>query len=313
MYYLCNTFNTKLMAIFYKLISSSLSLILIILCCFNNPVLATLEPSTSDIFNIGLDNIRQENYKQALINFTQVINRQDDLAGAAYSNRCLSDLQLKNYIGAEADCNNAIENNSNNIEAYLNLGLAYYYQEKYDRAIAEYQEIIQRNTKDRRPYYNLGLAYFTLNEYQNAIADYKIALKLSADSKIAKSQIYNELALSYMMLSQDKKAILNFSNAISSNKNNSNAYFNRGCAYNRQEKYEQAIKDFNQVIALQPNFTQAYVHRAILQHKLGQKETAFKDLKIALKQYQIQGNSQQYKLIYNLQYKLFYAQVNQIV
>ena len=280
----------------------------------NNPVLAVSSQNSLDIFNNGLNNIIQQNYQQAVVDFTQVIEEQDNLVDAAYSDRCLVNLKLKNNAAAERDCIEAIKYNSDNLEAYLNLGLAYYRQEEYEKAIAEYIQVIKRDDQDYRAYYNRGLAYLALNDYQLAITDYQTALVYSSDANTeSKSLIYNDLALAYMFLEQDEPAVFNFSQAIALDTNNYNAYYNRGCAYHRQGKYQAAIQDFSQAIQLKPDFTQAYVHRGVLHHQIGAKDTAFNDLNLALQQYQNQGNRKQYDLVLNLKQQLFYAQPSQIV
>ncbi len=282
--------------------------------CFDTSVIAALPTNSSDAFNIGLDNLHQQNYQQALFDFTQVIQGQDNLSGAAYSNRCLVNLQLQNNTKAEADCLTAIKYNSDNLEAYLNLGLAYYRQGKYEQAIAQFQEIIPRDRKDYRAYYNRGLAYLALNDYQPAITDFQTALLQSPDFNTeSKSLIYNDLALAYLMLGEDKQAILHFTQAIKSDTTSYNAYYNRGCAYHRQGKYQAAIIDFSQAVQLKSDFTQAYVHRGILNHQIGATDPAYKDLNLALKQYQNQGNKEQYDLVLNLKQQLFPAQPSQIV
>ncbi|MDJ0650906.1 MAG: tetratricopeptide repeat protein [Xenococcaceae cyanobacterium MO_188.B19] len=281
---------------------------------WNHAVFAACLPNIADVFNTGINNIRQQNYQQAVIDFTQVIDRQEDLVGAAYSNRCLANLQLQNYAAAETDCITAVENNSDNLEAYLNLGLAYYRQGAYEQAIAQYERVIQGDEKNYRAYYNRGLGYLALNSYQNAIADYQQALFLSSDlNPESKSLIYNDLALAYMMLAKDEPAVFNFNRAIALDANNYNAYYNRGCAYHRQGKYQAAMKDFSQVVQLNPDFTQVYVNRAILQHQRGQMEAAYRDLNIALQQYQSQGDHQKYDLVVNLKQMLFYSQPHQLV
>ncbi len=282
--------------------------------CFNTSVLAGSLQNNLDVFNKGLNNLRQHNYQQALVDLTQVIEAQDNLVGAAYSDRCLVNLQLQNNPAAESDCLKAIKYNSDNLEAYLNLGLAYYRQKKYEQAIAQDREVIQRDEKDYRAYYNRGLAYLALNNYQAALGDYQTALMHSPDSKTeSKSLIYNDLALTYMMLEKDERAVLNFTRAIALDATNYNAYYNRGCAYYRQGKERAAIEDFTQAVQLKPDLTQAYVQRGVVHHQIGAKDTAFKDLNLALKQYQNQGNREQYNLVLTLKQQLFYAQPNQIV
>ncbi len=301
------------MAVLHRVFLSGLSLVVTIALWFNAPVWAISEGNTSDIFNSGLDHVQQHNYQRALVNFTQVINRQDNLVGSAYSNRCLVNLQLQNYSAAEVDCTNALQHNPDNIEAYLNLGLTYYRQGEYNQAIAQSQQVIQRDGKDYRAYYNRGLAYFAMEDYPQAITDYNLALISSrAFNPESKSLIYNDLALTYMMLGDFGQAIFNFDRAITLDDHNYNAYFNRGCAHHRQAKYQAAIEDFSHVVKLKPNFTQAYVNLAVLHHQIGQDSAAFTNIDIALQQYQQQGNRLDYDLVFHFKQKLFYSQPSQI-
>ncbi len=301
------------MAILHQVFLSGLSLIVMIALWSNTLVWAVSEGNTAEIFNSGLDNLQQLNYHEALVNFTQVINRQDNLVGAAYSNRCLVNLQLQNYSAAEIDCTNALRHNSDNIEAYLNLGLTYYRQGEYDQALAQYQQVIQRDGEDYRAYYNQGLADFAMEDYPQAITDYSLALMSSrAFNPESQSLIYNDLALTYMMLGDFEPAILNFDQAIALDDHNYNAYFNRGCAHHRQGKHQAAIADFSQVVQLKPDFTQAYVNLAVLHHHIGQERAAFRDIDIALQQYQQQGNRFDYDLVINLKQKLLDSQPSQV-
>lgn len=281
---------------------------------FDNSAIAVITPSISDMFNAGIINLQEQNYDQALVNFSQAIAQPGNLTGAAYSNRCLVNLQLQHNTAAEADCLRAIEYNSHNLEAHLNLGLAYYRQGKYPSAIAQYQKVIQQDTNDYRAYYNRGLVYLALNDSQSAITDYQTALNHSTDSDTeSQSLIYNDLALARIMSGQTRQAIANITQAIALNDNNYSAYYNRGCAYHQLREYKAAIKDFSQAVQLNPNFTQAYVHRGILNRQIGATKVADQDFNIALKQYHDQGNREQYDLVSNLKQKLFYSQAHRLV
>ncbi len=301
------------MVVLYRVFLKSLSLVLIIALCLTSPICAASLDNTSNIFEWALDRFRQQDYRQALVGFTQVIDRQDNLVGVAYSNRCLVYLQLQNYSAAEADCKIAVEYNSDNIEAHLNLGLAYYLREKYDRAIAEYRRVIQQDKHDYRAYYNLGLAHFAVENYQQAVRDYNSALK-SSDSinSEQKNLIYNDRALAYMMLGNYELAIADTDRVIILEAGNYSAYFNRGCAYHRQGNYLAAIEDFTQVIQLKPDFTQAYINRAFLHHQIGKDRAAFTDIEIALQQYQQREDTSAYNRVVDLKQKLFYSQTNQL-
>jgi len=282
---------------------------------FTRPALAVSSQNTGKIiFDLGVQNLLQQNYQEALLDFNQVIGEENNLTGIAYSNRCLTKLQLRQHLAAEADCKKAIENNVDNIEAHLNLGLAYYHQQKYTKAIAEYQEVIKRDKKDYRAYYNLGLVHLAANNHRRAIIDYQKALDFAANSTTeSKSIIYNDLALVQIMTAQETTAILNLNQAIALNKNNYQAYYNRGCAYHRQGSNQAAIQDFSEAIQLQPDFTQAYVHRGIVYHHLGANHPSMEDFNLALQQYHNQGNKQQYNVVLNLKQRFFYTQPHQIV
>lgn len=302
------------MTILYRVFLSSLCLIVTIPFWWNAVVVTRLEGNIADIFQTGLNDIHQNHYQQALASFNQVIERQGDLVASAYSNRCLVNLRLQNYAAAKTDCIAAIDHNADNLEAYLNLGLAYDRQGEFLKAIAEYQQMLQRNEEDYRAYYNRGLAYLALNNYQLAIADYQTALLLAPNFRPeSQSLIYNDLALAYMMLADFEPAIFNFSQAIAVNENNYEAYYNRGCAHHQEGRYQAAIEDFAQVVKLNPDFTQVYVNRAVLQHQIGQREAALSDLNMALQQYKSQGSLQQYNLVVNLKQRLFSSQPSQLV
>lgn len=293
------------MIVLHGIFLTCLSLTISIVLWFNSPVLAASSKDATDIFNSGLDHVRQQNYQQALIDFTEVINLQENLVGAAYSDRCLVNIYLQNYSAAESDCTSAIEYNPNNLEAYLNLGLVHYRRAEYDQAIAKYQYVIQSDHDNYPAYYNLGLVYFALEDYQQAVSEYSLALMSPRSiSTNQKALIYSDRGVSQIMLGNYDQAIADLNQAINLDSNNYSAYYNRGCVYHHQKNYLAAIEDFTQALQINQEFTQAYVSRAILHHHLGQNGSAFKDINIALQQYEQQGDSFSYQQVFALKKKL---------
>ncbi|AFZ34220.1 Tetratricopeptide TPR_1 repeat-containing protein [Stanieria cyanosphaera PCC 7437] len=259
----------------------------------------------SDFFNYGLENVRQQNYQEALSNFTKVINLNSYLVHAAYSNRCLVNLQLNNYDAAKSDCAIALQRNPDNLEALLNLGLIYVQLKDYSAAIAQYQQIINRNDHDYRAYYNRGLAYFAMQDYQQAVADYSQALTSpNLTTNADRILITSDRGLAYLMLADYDKARADFNQTINLDPLNEWAYFNRACCHHRQGNYWAAIKDFTQVLQFNPAQTQVYVNRSWLYHLLGLEQAAFKDLNTALQQYQAQEDFQAYQRTITLKEKL---------
>jgi tetratricopeptide (TPR) repeat protein len=244
----------------------------------------------SAFFDRGIENTNNHNYQQALSDFTRVINLKTDFVSAAYSNRCLVQLQLGNNQAAKSDCTAALQLNPDNAEAYLNRGLAEYRLGNYPAAIKQYQEVIQRIEDDYRAYYNQGLAHFAQQDYEKALDDYERALLLNnVNSASGKASIYNDKGLVYLMLSDLRAAIADLSEAIRLDSSNERAYYNRACAYHRNHNYTGAIADFTQVLKLNPHYAQAYVNRGLLRHEIGLEQAAIEDFKTALNYFNERG------------------------
>jgi tetratricopeptide (TPR) repeat protein len=275
----------------------SLVAILIFFLGQTSAMAALSQPQTSaiNLLNSGVKNLQNGHYEAAIDDFTEVIRSQPELVPQAYSNRCLAYLQLQQYPNAIEDCTQAIQFNPSNTEAYLNLGLVYYRQGNYPKAIAIYESAIEQNLADWRFYYNLGLAYGELKNYDAAITNYNVALKQNALEPQQTGQIYNDRGLSYLLSGRVTNAIADFTRSIDTNTDNQFAYYNRACAYHRQQSYLAAIADFTQAIQLNPSNINVYVNRGWLYHQIGQNHLALADLRFASKEFKQQGNLKAYR------------------
>jgi tetratricopeptide (TPR) repeat protein len=81
--------------------------------------------------------------------------------------------------------------------------------------------------------------------------------------------LFGQTAQEYMQSATNKhskqefaEAIKDYDQVIKIEKNNENAYFNRGTCYLALKKLEQALEDLNKAIELDPTFTKAYYNRA---------------------------------------------------
>ncbi|MBD1807658.1 tetratricopeptide repeat protein [Microcoleus sp. FACHB-SPT15] len=72
----------------------------------------------------------------------------------------------------------AINSNSNYIEAYLQRGITYYYLKNYQAAIKDYTQVIRLAPDSADAYYNRGVAYSDLGDKQKAVEDYQKAVDL---------------------------------------------------------------------------------------------------------------------------------------
>ena len=270
-------------------------LIAAILFCLGFSAPSSENLSTSPDFSQGIRYLNQQNYQEAILKFTQVINNKPQLLASAYSNRCLAYLQLNKNQAAKKDCQEALEINPDNIEAYLNQGLADYRLKNYTQSLAAYQQVIKRNQHDYRAYYNQGLVYFKLGNYEQALQSYHQALDSNHNDALEdKVLIYYDCALAYLQLENFSQAIANLTHVLILHPRDEQAYYQRGYAYQRSGNYEAAFKDFTEAINLNPRLTNVYINRGIVAGILGFQDTAWHNFKIALNQFQEQKNEPGY-------------------
>ena len=177
------------------------------------------------------------------------------------------------YNGAINLCNEAINLNSDNANAYFGRGTAYAELNQYETAISDYNNAIQLNPNLYQAYYNRGNAYFDLNQYEHAISDYSNAIQLNPNDY----QAYYNRGNAYYNQNQYERAIQDYSKAIELNPKHANAYFNRGVAYALQQQYERALADYDKAIQLNPYDAKAYQLRGICYQELGDEAKAQAD------------------------------------
>jgi tetratricopeptide (TPR) repeat protein len=236
-----------------------------------------------DWFKMGVEKTKQGNYQLALLNFNEAIKLGTNLA-ASYSNRCLVNIHLKNYLPAKYDCTQALQHQPANHSVYLNRGLASYRLGNYQAAIADYNAALQLKPDSVPAYYNRGLAYADRENYLEAIADYNRALsQMSQPDSLQLATIYSDRALAYFSLGNLEGAIVDLNQSIRLDSTSSLTYYNRACVYQKQGRYQKAIQDFTQSLQRDPNLAEAYINRGLIRHQLGDRQAALKDLRLGAK------------------------------
>jgi tetratricopeptide (TPR) repeat protein len=261
---------------------------------------SSLPVSPTNSFRLGVEMLQKGNYTQAVIQFTEAIDIKNDYA-AAYSNRCLANLHLKDYQNAVIDCNQAINLAPENVEAHINRGIAYYRQGNYTAAIDDNNHVITHNPNEFRAYYNRGVAYSALENYSEAITNYQRALSLvDKTPSYLRADIYNDLGLAKFRLNDYDAATSNFTLAIRLNPQSERAYFNRGCTCGKKGDNLGAVHDFSSTVRLNPSNAQAYANRGIAYHNLGYEQAAISDLRTAASYFGKQGEQLAYQKILGL-------------
>ncbi|MUG94502.1 tetratricopeptide repeat protein [Scytonema sp. UIC 10036] len=273
----------------------------------SSPVL-NAQITASDFFRLGVEKMQHGNYQAAVEDFTQAIGQKKDFV-AAYSNRCLANIQIFDYHNAIADCDRAIKNAPHLAEAYVNQGLAHYRLGDYPSAIADNNTALTLKPYDFRAYYNRGVANAVLGNHVQAIADYNLALsQIPPYPSAPLADIYNDRGIAHLELQDLLAAKRDFSVAIRLNPKDYRVYFNRGCVYGRSGDNLSAIRDFTESLKLHPANAHAYFNRGIAYHQIGYEQAAIADLHYAAQYFASFGEIASYEktlaLIKNLEQQL---------
>gem|GEM_PF-4054279 len=127
------------------------------------------------------------------------------------------------------------------------LGQAYYLKGEYDNAIDQYNKVLLL-TEDLNASIELGRAYYKQNKDQAAIIAWQKALKLEPNN----ADINFRIGRAYHRLSDYKAAIDYYNNAIRLDPKHSQAYANLGFVYQSQNKIPQARESWETSLRLNP-------------------------------------------------------------
>ena len=145
-------------------------------------------------------------------------------------------LQVGQFQQAEQIYGQIIEQDSTNIEAYKNLGIALVKQGKLEEAIDCYQQALTLEPNDASLYYQLGLVLQKQGKLEEAIAHYQQCLTF--------------------------------------NPNQATAYYNLGSVFHMQGKLEEALNCYQQALTLEPNFVLALQNLGAIFQEKGETENA---------------------------------------
>lgn len=137
--------------------------------------------------------------------------------------------------------------------AYINRGIAYFFQKDYNKAIADYTQAIRLNPNHAQAYYNRGIAYRNNNDYDRAIVDYTQAIRLDPNYILA----YYNRGIAYRNKSDYDRAITDYTQAIRMDPNYILAYNNRGIAHFYKRDFDRAISDFEAALRIDPGYSTA--------------------------------------------------------
>ncbi len=193
---------------------------------------------------------------------------------------------------------NAILNDPSNLELYRNRGKAYSDLKEYEKAILDFTNAIRLKPNDANLYELRGKAYYADQQYENSIRDYTEAIRLDPKNEYA----YQQCIEAYYKMGNLQKAreeyaellrmnpksteqcsgapafrVICYSEVLSADSRNLDAYLQRGNAYSLLAEYDKAIHDLSAIIRIDPQNSDAYGRRANTYLFLKEYEKAIAD------------------------------------
>jgi|ETN07SMinimDraft_1059922.scaffolds.fasta_scaffold01530_9 Tfp pilus assembly protein PilF len=220
-------------------------------------------------FNLGLQNFKKNNLKDAENFFKEVLNNNSDhlesifFLGILYAKKKYFDKAKDFFI-------KVIQIDSSYIDAYYNLGIVFNELKDFQNSINYYKKAIQIDSNHADAHNNLGLVFYKLKDFQNSINYYKKAIQIDSNNVHA----YNNFGNSLIGLYRTKEAVDYYKKAIEIDSNYIKAHENLGIAFYKLGEFQKAINCHEKAIQLDPNNLYSHNNLGILFHQLGQFKNA---------------------------------------
>ncbi len=147
----------------------------------------------------------------------------------------------------------AIEQDSDNLNAFYTLGLIYA-AKKNPLAKEYYQSAIKINPTSTDIIYALAMLYQNNEDFEEAKNNYQTILKIDSTHQ---NSLYNMGFIALAIKNDYNLAIQYFNKVILINTNHAMAYYARATCYEAQKKNQLAKDDYKQCIQINPNFFDA--------------------------------------------------------
>jgi len=234
----------------------------------------------------------------------------------AFANWYIGDALLKkrDYDGALAALNKALELDPDNATVLNSRGLAYSNKGEEERALADYDLATQRRPNFSAPYNNRGLIFLRRGELQRAYDEINIALSLNTGAgrytnllnlgrvQTLRKQYESALAyfaegkplmpdgwqipgyrcITYTEMRRLDEALADCNEVLAKHPKFAGPLARRGNVYRVKGDLDAALRDYNEALKLSPNFVYAYVGR-------GQVHEARRDMASARADYRSAG------------------------
>jgi tetratricopeptide (TPR) repeat protein len=209
-----------------------------------------LEPNNTDILlQMGMLYLLIEDHLKSFEYINQTIEIDPNLE-KAYFYKSMNYIEIGDTTRAIEELYKAVEKKPDYIDAYIQLGLFY---DALNDTMARYyyQNAIKIDSLNEFAHYDLALHYQNQKEFSKAIDQYLFLLE-NIDSTF--STAYHNIGYIYLLYSDDfDTAISYFNKAINADFNYTEAYTNKGYAFELQKKYKEAFIEYQTALQISPD------------------------------------------------------------
>ncbi|HDR8934501.1 tetratricopeptide repeat protein [Burkholderia vietnamiensis] len=171
--------------------------------------------------------------------------------------RARTNLELKAYREAIADCDTALNLDDHSAWVYYYRALGHWELDENSAAISDFTSAIARDPTLTLAYYSRGVTYLRIENMNLAQQDFSTALRFWPHH----AQTYLMRGRSEADNGQLDSAVQDFSTAIRENPGFADAWYWRAKARYRNQEYDKAIADDSVAINLNPKLASALIDR----------------------------------------------------
>jgi tetratricopeptide (TPR) repeat protein len=213
--------------------------------------------TANDLYDAGMKFMDMTNYKQAILHFTQCVEKSPYYYDA-YLYRGVCELKEGNEEKAMQDYNMAIEKKPDYYQAFFRRGLLHEQQGNTTLAINDFSSAIKFFPKYIAAYRQRAYAYVKIKEYDLALDDIKEAISFY-DDDLANAPLYFQMAEIYELKEMKKEAFESYTKIIEILPDSAYAYYKRGLLLKSVERFAVAIEDFDK--AIEKGYRNVEIHR----------------------------------------------------
>lgn len=229
-----------------------------------------LESGMPIFFDADELNIIIEHYVQQ--NDIEKINIIAELASTYHNTNPLTNLIMaKKYLSVQ-DASNALiylnneNNNQEDPDYQLSLGYCHSLLDNHEESLAAYKKAVKLLEKDNCDdiYNSMAVEYMLLRDFEHALYYFKKGIKASPDI----AEQYSEIVNCYFFLDKADEAIEFFTNEVDKNPYSIAAWMTLGNCYLRIHLLEKAVEQYEFAMAIDQHYPNAYINIATIYNEL---------------------------------------------